>query len=63
MSVGNNAEEIFYERDKCMIREDKDVDFEDVAENVQAITPVPGGGGTVTKAVLLKPTIIGVERL
>lgn len=40
-----------------------DVDFDNVAENVQAITPVPGGVGTVTTSVLLKHTIIGAERL
>lgn len=34
-----------------------DVDFESVAEKVAAITPVPGGVGTVTTSVLLKHTI------
>ena len=34
-----------------------DVDYAAVAENVAAITPVPGGVGTVTTSVLLKHTI------
>lgn len=34
-----------------------DVDYEDVADKVKMITPVPGGVGTVTTAVLLKHTI------
>jgi len=34
-----------------------DVDYEAVADNVAAITPVPGGVGTVTTSVLLKHTI------
>lgn len=34
-----------------------DVDYEAVAENVAAITPVPGGVGTVTTSVLLKHTL------
>ena len=34
-----------------------DVDYEAVAQNVAAITPVPGGVGTVTTSVLLKNTV------
>ena len=34
-----------------------DVDFDDVKDKVKAITPVPGGVGTVTTSVLLKHTI------
>lgn len=34
-----------------------DVDYENVSDQVQAITPVPGGVGTVTTSVLLKHTI------
>lgn len=34
-----------------------DVDYEAVADKVKAITPVPGGIGTVTTSVLLKHTI------
>lgn len=34
-----------------------DVDYDDVAEHVTAITPVPGGVGTVTTSVLLKHTL------
>lgn len=40
-----------------------DVDFCDVAEHVHSITPVPGGVGTVTTAVLLKHTVISAQRL
>lgn len=34
-----------------------DVDYEAVAQSVAAITPVPGGVGTVTTSVLLKNTV------
>jgi methylenetetrahydrofolate dehydrogenase (NADP+)/methenyltetrahydrofolate cyclohydrolase len=34
-----------------------DVDYEAVSKTVKAITPVPGGVGTVTTSVLLKHTI------
>lgn len=34
-----------------------DVEYDEVAENVAAITPVPGGVGTVTTSVLLKHTL------
>ncbi len=34
-----------------------DVDFDQVSENVAAITPVPGGIGTVTSAILLSHVI------
>lgn len=34
-----------------------DVDYDDAAEYVAAITPVPGGVGTVTTSVLLKHTL------
>lgn len=34
-----------------------DVDYDAVADHVKAITPVPGGVGTVTTSVLLKHTI------
>ncbi len=36
-----------------------DVDYADAAEHVAAITPVPGGVGTVTTSVLLKHTLEG----
>lgn len=39
-----------------------DVDYDEVAENVAAITPVPGGVGTVTTSVLLKHTLESAER-
>ncbi len=38
-----------------------DVDFDKVADKVQAITPVPGGVGAVTSSVLLKHTITCAE--
>jgi methylenetetrahydrofolate dehydrogenase (NADP+)/methenyltetrahydrofolate cyclohydrolase len=34
-----------------------DVDYDAVVDNVQAITPVPGGIGTVTTAILLKHVV------
>ncbi len=39
-----------------------DVDYDDVAEHVAAISPVPGGVGTVTTSVLLKHTLESAER-
>ncbi|MDP4133746.1 MAG: tetrahydrofolate dehydrogenase/cyclohydrolase catalytic domain-containing protein [Bacillota bacterium] len=39
-----------------------DVDYEDTADIVKAITPVPGGVGTVTTSVLLKHTIQSAKR-
>lgn len=39
-----------------------DVDYEEVAEHVAAITPVPGGVGTVTTSVLLKHTLDSAQR-
>jgi methylenetetrahydrofolate dehydrogenase (NADP+)/methenyltetrahydrofolate cyclohydrolase len=39
-----------------------DVDFEKVSQKVQAITPVPGGVGTVTTAVLLKHCLQAAKR-
>lgn len=40
-----------------------DVDYAEVAENVAAITPVPGGVGTVTTSVLLKHTLESAQRM
>lgn len=40
-----------------------DVSFDSVAEKVAAITPVPGGVGSVTTAVLCKHVIEAAERL
>lgn len=34
-----------------------DIDYDDVADFVKSITPVPGGVGTVTTSVLLKHTV------
>lgn len=39
-----------------------DVDYAETAEHVAAITPVPGGVGTVTTSVLLKHTLESAER-
>ncbi len=39
-----------------------DVDYEAVAEKVDAITPVPGGVGCVTTAVLLKHTVMSAQK-
>jgi len=39
-----------------------DVDYDNVSEIVDAITPVPGGVGSVTTTVLLKHTIMSAER-
>lgn len=38
-----------------------DVDYEQVAENVAGITPVPGGIGTITSTVILKHTVRSAE--
>lgn len=39
-----------------------DVDFEDVKDHVKAITPVPGGVGSVTTSVLLKHVLEAAEK-
>jgi len=39
-----------------------DVDFGGVSERVQAITPVPGGVGPMTVAMLLRNTLRAAER-
>ena len=39
-----------------------DVDFEDVKGKVYAITPVPGGVGPMTRAMLLKNTLMMAKR-
>jgi methylenetetrahydrofolate dehydrogenase (NADP+)/methenyltetrahydrofolate cyclohydrolase len=39
-----------------------DVDFEAVAEKAAAITPVPGGVGPMTVAMLLWNTVRAAER-
>ncbi len=38
-----------------------DIDFDPVSKKVQAITPVPGGIGTITSSILLKHTIKAAE--
>ena len=38
-----------------------DVDFEAVSEKAAAITPVPGGVGPMTRAMLLVNTVIAAE--
>jgi methylenetetrahydrofolate dehydrogenase (NADP+)/methenyltetrahydrofolate cyclohydrolase len=39
-----------------------DVDFADVSEVAGAITPVPGGVGPMTRAMLLVNTVTAAER-
>ena len=39
-----------------------DVDYDNVSEIVDAITPVPGGVGSVTTTVLLKHTVMSAEK-
>lgn len=39
-----------------------DVDFEDVKDKVLAITPVPGGVGPMTVAMLMKNTLVAAKR-
>ena len=39
-----------------------DVDYEAVAERCSAITPVPGGVGPMTIAMLLSNTVTAAER-
>lgn len=39
-----------------------DVDFENVKEKVYAITPVPGGVGPMTRAMLMKNTVTAFKR-
>lgn len=39
-----------------------DVDFENVCNKTSAITPVPGGVGPMTRAVLMKNTVIAVKK-
>jgi methylenetetrahydrofolate dehydrogenase (NADP+)/methenyltetrahydrofolate cyclohydrolase len=40
-----------------------DVDFDEVFKKVSLITPVPGGVGPVTIAILLKNTVISAKRM
>jgi methylenetetrahydrofolate dehydrogenase (NADP+)/methenyltetrahydrofolate cyclohydrolase len=39
-----------------------DVDADAVADTVEAITPVPGGVGPVTTALLLRNVVVAAER-
>jgi len=39
-----------------------DVDFKNVAPKCQAITPVPGGVGPMTIAMLLSNTLLSYQR-
>ncbi|MCX7831892.1 MAG: hypothetical protein N2440_03215, partial [Actinobacteria bacterium] len=39
-----------------------DVDFDSASEVASYITPVPGGVGLVTRAMLLKNTLIAAKR-
>jgi len=40
-----------------------DVDYDGVKEKVLAVTPVPGGVGTVTSTILLRHVLEAVEKL
>lgn len=40
-----------------------DVDYDNVVENVKAITPVPGGVGSVTSAILLRHVIMACKNI
>ena len=40
-----------------------DVDFESVAQRAYAVTPVPGGVGPMTVAMLMRNTLLAAERL
>ncbi|MDA8424179.1 MAG: bifunctional 5,10-methylene-tetrahydrofolate dehydrogenase/5,10-methylene-tetrahydrofolate cyclohydrolase, partial [Nitrospiraceae bacterium] len=40
-----------------------DVDFDSVSKKASLITPVPGGVGPVTIAILLKNTVISAKRM
>lgn len=40
-----------------------DIDFDAVSENVGAITPVPGGVGSVTTTILLNQVVLACEKL
>lgn len=39
-----------------------DVDYEEISQIVEAVTPVPGGVGSVTTAVLLKHVVMSAEK-
>ena len=52
-----SEEEADFDKGKIAMRTVGDVDFEAAVEKVGAITPVPGGVGPVTVAMLLKNTI------
>ena len=39
-----------------------DVDYENVSEIAEAVTPVPGGVGSITTAILLKHVVVNAER-
>ena len=52
-----NGEPLKNEKGKTAMKTAGDVDFEAAKEKVAAITPVPGGVGPVTVAMLLKNTI------
>lgn len=40
-----------------------DIDFDSVSENIGAITPVPGGVGSVTTTILLNQVVLACENL
>ena len=40
-----------------------DVDYDSIKDDVKSITPVPGGVGTVTTAILLNQIIVALKQL
>ena len=39
-----------------------DVDYDKVSQIAEAVSPVPGGVGSITTAILLKHVVINAER-
>jgi len=59
----DNGEPLKNDKGRNAMRTVGDVDFDAAAEKVSAITPVPGGVGPVTVAMLLKNTVACAEAL
>ena len=62
-----DKDKIFYVGQKAFIEKDGkilgDVDFESVKEKASFITPVPGGVGPMTIAMLLQNTLEAAKRI
>jgi methylenetetrahydrofolate dehydrogenase (NADP+)/methenyltetrahydrofolate cyclohydrolase len=61
--IDKDGNSVLDEKGKPKMKTVGDVDFEDVKEKAKWITPVPGGVGSVTTAMLLKNTIILAKNL